>query len=421
MSLHRIASLLSLTALAAASVLPAVPASAAPEPASTTVTAATGSIVLVRGHNVWLTRPDGTGARAVTGDGTAASPYEHPTMSDSGVIAVRKGSTFVRMRQDGTVLNRMTPRNLFLRDSDTVSITPVLDPEISPDGTKIAYSQVRLQSYSGRLVSEALTGVTDATGWVGPDRYGIVEGWQPSWVTKSRLVLNVDGDVHLADLGKRDVAWFRSGDLFGRYIELGQPEVSRDGTRVLFGASDHGVVMKTSVGDPRTGTPAPPTATPDCAITPDEGEVGAVDPSFGPDGDSAAYSEDGDLWVVRGLAACGPGTTITRIVAGGSQPDWSPAPLSAPRRTFTLARVPKVTGKAVVGKRLRASAGTWSPSPARVAYTWLRNGKVVKGRTTATYQVGRADRGKKIKVRVTVRRSGYVARTATSKAVRVRR
>jgi hypothetical protein len=56
-----------------------------------------------------------------------------------------------------------------------------------------------------------------------------------------------------------------------------------------------------------------------------------------------------------------------------------------------------------------------------VSYAWLRNGKVVRGRTASTYAVGRADRGKRIQVRVTVRRNGYATRSALSQAVTVRR
>ncbi|TQK70258.1 hypothetical protein [Nocardioides sp. SLBN-35] len=459
MSRTRTVALLSVSALATASLLsaadPALAATTA-SPTDTTITtgeartatpvaatAADGSIVYIHGFNVWLSRPDGTGQRAVTVDGTEASPYEHPTMSDAGVIAVMKGDEIVRMGQDGVVHNRINPEDLFVPDYGTVVISPIHDPEISPDGTKITYSQLRLERYGGTggyLETEALVGVTDAAQWVGPDKYGIVRGSQPSWVTNSRLTLNRSGDIHLDDLGHESVVWFYSNDIFGQFIELQEAEVSRDGKRVIFGSAG-GLAMKTTVGDPRTGAPAPPTANPECYLTSDPGQPVAKDPSLGPDSDSAAYSEGGDLWVIRGLAACSGETTLAKIATGGTEPDWSPAPLSAPPaggpggggpggggtgagtsgHAFDLAKAPIVSGKAKVGKKLHASSGTWSPSPTSVTYTWLRNGKVVAGRTGAAYKIGKADRGKRIQVRVTVHRSGYADRSATSRVVKVRR
>jgi hypothetical protein len=443
---RKVALLSATTALAAASLLTAVsPADAVSTTGSTrsvtngdgahqqvrssraAASAVGGSIVYIHANNVWLSRPDGTGQRAVTRDGTASLPYEHPTMSDAGIIATIRGETIVRMRQDGVVLNRITPEDLFVPDYGTVTISPILDPEISPDGSKIAYSQLRLERYGGPggyLETEAETGFTDAAQWAGPDKYGIQLGYQPAWVTNSRVTMNRSGDVHLADLGHPSTPWFYSNDIFGQFIELQETEVSPDGNRVIF-ASAGGLGMKTTVGDPRTGTPDKPTANPECYLTPDPGQPVAKDPSFGPDSDSAAYSEGGDLWVVTGLAACGPTTALTKIATGGTEPSWSPAPLSAAPapgpQAFALAKAPVVSGKAKVGKRLRASTGTWSPAPAAVSYAWLRNGKVVRGRTASTYAVGRADRGKRIQVRVTVRRNGYATRSALSQAVTVRR
>jgi len=335
MSRTRPAALLSVSALATAALLslahPASASAATPTDPNVTITtgeaaratpaaatAADGSIVFVHAFNVWLTRPDGSGQRAVTTDGTEATPYEHPTMSDGGVIAVMKGGTIIRMGQDGVVLNRIVPEDIFVPDYDTVTISPVQGAEISPDGTKIAYSQLRLERYGngGWFETEAATSFTDAAQWSGPDKYGIMLGYQPAWVSDSRVTLDKNGDVHLGDLGQPARPWFFSDDIFGRFVELVEPEVSRDGKRVLFGVSGAGFAMKTTVGDPRTGTPGKPTANPECYVTPEAGHPVAVDATFGPDSDSAVYSEGGDLWVARGLAACSAeGTTLSRIAA----------------------------------------------------------------------------------------------------------
>ena len=66
-----IAVLLVLVALAAGIAGATVPA---PSPAGATTVTTGGSILFIKGHNVWMIRPDGTGARQITTNGTASSP-----------------------------------------------------------------------------------------------------------------------------------------------------------------------------------------------------------------------------------------------------------------------------------------------------------------------------------------------------------
>jgi len=427
------------TTTVAGHTLRGVPAPAALTAPQGLTAAPAGSIVFVKGGNVWLTRPDGTGMRQVTRDGTASSPYEHPTMSTSGVIAVMKGSQIIRMAQSRAVYNRMTPQDLFVPDYATILISPITDPEISPDGTKIAYSQLRLEHYGGGdynyNVTEAETAVTDATHFTQPTK--VYLGYQAGWIGDDRFTLDRDGDVHLADLGHDAQPWFRSDDIFDThdpldpFIALNEPEVSPDRQRVLFGVQNTGFGMSTVTSDPAVGSPGVPTAAPQCFLSSTSPDPYAEDATFGPDSDSVVYTEGGKLSVIRHLAACNETTTIDELTTGASEPDWSPAPLSAApapapgtstgSHAFSLRAAPVVSGKAKVGKRLRASRGTWSPTPAAYSFTWLRNGKVVPGRTGSTYAVTKADRGKRIQVRVTVRKAGYTARSATSRAVKVKR
>lgn len=88
----------------------------------------------------------------------------------------------------------------------------------------------------------------------------------------------------------------------------------------------------------------------------------------------------------------------------------------------TLARTgaPKVTGTKRYGKKVTATAGTWSPGATTASYQWLRNGKVIKGATRSTYKLVRADRKKKVSVRVTVRRYGYTNAVTTSGSFKVK-
>ncbi|WP_028656523.1 hypothetical protein [Nocardioides sp. J54] len=77
---------------------------------------------------------------------------------------------------------------------------------------------------------------------------------------------------------------------------------------------------------------------------------------------------------------------------------------------------PSFTGTARVGRRLTARRGTWQAPGHTYAYQWLRNGKVVRGATRSTYTTTKADRGRRISVRVTARRSGFPAVRAVSQA-----
>ncbi|QKJ20034.1 cell wall-binding repeat-containing protein [Microbacterium hominis] len=82
--------------------------------------------------------------------------------------------------------------------------------------------------------------------------------------------------------------------------------------------------------------------------------------------------------------------------------------------SFTAAPTPTVSGSAVAGQVLRATAGTWSPAPSSLTYQWLRNGAAVSGATAASYSVTNADAGATLSVRVVARRTNYLTTTRTS-------
>lgn len=64
---------------------------------------------------------------------------------------------------------------------------------------------------------------------------------------------------------------------------------------------------------------------------------------------------------------------------------------------FTTAPVPTVSGAHEVGSTLRATAGTWSPTPAQVAFRWLRDGAPT-GVTGPSYQLTADDLGRLVTV-----------------------
>lgn len=82
--------------------------------------------------------------------------------------------------------------------------------------------------------------------------------------------------------------------------------------------------------------------------------------------------------------------------------------------TFTASK-PKVSGTVKVGKKLTATAGTWSPS-ATLSYAWYRGTTAIAGATKSSYTLTSADKGKTITVKVTGRKAGYTTKTVASAA-----
>src|SRR5262245_47353637 len=89
------------------------------------------SIVYSKGGDVWVARPDGGGARKVAGG------YAHPTQADDGTILAQAGSRFVRLSRSGRVLARIDSVMTGLPAG--IDAVGPFDPQISPDGTKLAY------------------------------------------------------------------------------------------------------------------------------------------------------------------------------------------------------------------------------------------------------------------------------------------
>jgi len=82
---------------------------------------------------------------------------------------------------------------------------------------------------------------------------------------------------------------------------------------------------------------------------------------------------------------------------------------------------PKVTGTKRVGKKLKVSKGTWSLKGVKFSYQWLRNGKKISKATKRTYKLKKKDLGKRISVRVTVKKAGYKnAKFVTKKTSKIK-
>ncbi|MGC4174963.1 hypothetical protein [Demequina sp.] len=104
--------------------------------------------------------------------------------------------------------------------------------------------------------------------------------------------------------------------------------------------------------------------------------------------------------------------TVTATATGYTSKSTTSAGVYIPK-VFSKAPTPTISGTATSGKTLTAKVGTWSPKPA-LSYQWYRSGTKISGATKATYKLTSKDKGKKITVKVTGKKSGYLTVTKTS-------
>ncbi|MFC6451566.1 hypothetical protein ACFP82_15935 [Cellulomonas gelida] len=84
------------------------------------------------------------------------------------------------------------------------------------------------------------------------------------------------------------------------------------------------------------------------------------------------------------------------------------------KATFVAPR-PTIAGTVAVGKTVTARTGTWKPV-ATLTYRWYADGKPISGATKSTLRLSKALAGKKLTVRVTGSRPGYVTASVVSPA-----
>ncbi|MDR0504308.1 MAG: hypothetical protein LBG70_00655, partial [Bifidobacteriaceae bacterium] len=71
-------------------------------------------------------------------------------------------------------------------------------------------------------------------------------------------------------------------------------------------------------------------------------------------------------------------------------------------------------------KRSKKLVAPLGPAGWTASYQWLRNGKAIKQATKRAFKVKKADRGKAIRVKVTLKRYGYTTTVLTSQRVEAR-
>jgi hypothetical protein len=93
----------------------------------------------------------------------------------------------------------------------------------------------------------------------------------------------------------------------------------------------------------------------------------------------------------------------------------APTPAISLPSGVTASTVTKGTVLVVSG----ADVDSWTPTAERLTYRWYRGSKEISGATKATYTVTSADRGHKLKVRVTAHADGYIKTAVYSATLQI--
>jgi hypothetical protein len=395
-------------------------------PAATAGHDGDGSIVHVRGADVWLTSPDGSSETRVTTDGgtpapdgTGSSRYLVPSQTDDGsvIVAFRnqveangtRGYLWVMNRQ-GEVLSKFAPPQFEFVGSHTCpEFEQIPDgfvrAAVSPGGTRIAYEP-------NALFRDSACGLDSRTevhvvGIDGSDHTvlkrasdGLPGRLQTaSWASDTRLLLSSDeGTVYYADLPDDSAqSWYGLSVGSSLYPVLEAGRLATVGPSFM---APHIDLWFTS------GPPTAPTHR--CQYTGPSAASGRFYlPTWGPGGGALAWQEaTGDsvngepgegIWVVHvgdltNATSCPHPSAASRIVPDGMEPFWGPAPVTpggpatgmlrvttspplpsqilvdgVPRDSFGLAWLKLPPGRYTVG--FTAVEGFTTPAPATIDVT----------------------------------------------------
>ena len=111
--------------------------------------------------------------------------------------------------------------------------------------------------------------------------------------------------------------------------------------------------------------------------------------------------------------------TVTGVGTGGASKSMTSlaTEIAAPKMTIHPV---SITGTLQKGKTVKAEVSPWVTG-AKISYSWLANGKKIKGATNRTFKIGAKQLGKKLTVVVTQKAFGYLTASTTSKAKKVKK
>src|SRR4051794_33515821 len=339
--------------------------------------AAADSIAYIQDNDIWLATPDGARKQQVTHTGG----YFSVSQADDGTMAALVGGEKLqKLSRTGQVLAEFPT---FVSDGSPVG-GPVtqfhgpFDPEISPDGSKIAFEYFN-DTYDAAPGCNELTvppcyaytqsqgvGITNATGFTGVDAYGLLTGWvAPHWMSNDLLLrsspgANLNDDAVFTRLGERtNDPWFYDPD---QGLGVEDVELSRDLQTVvgIAGFSSEKLrVYRTTMSPfgapdwdhtPFTNHENVPVAQ-QCYELPGKFDTTTLAPS----GKAMAYSTAAGVFVAAIPESCAPGDAGALVLPGAKHPDWGPADIPPPSAFEPAATPagPATPGPAVARKTLK--------------------------------------------------------------------
>jgi WD40-like Beta Propeller Repeat len=408
-------------------------------------TASADSIVYTKDHDVWLARPDGSGARQLTHDGG----YQSPTQANDGTILVQRGTRFIRLDRAGRTL--ATLNSVMTGLPMGISAVGPFDPRISPDGTKLAYWIGMYSSWHDHRNNIDWNRTGPVTVWqdARDGRFlGATHSYEgPSWLPDSSGALLFEetnaltAQVVAAGVGadhNHIKQWFHDSDTKWSNEEYWKPigagEISRGmdrlavlrgGTHIGAGGLSEGPGNTIALYDVHL----PDVPTMECLLTgANGGEFGA--PTWSPDGGSLAWAEGDGVWTGTIAHNCDGNPHLT--IPGAREPDWGPAdvgPTSAARPSDpgtsgsgVAVRAASAIGRHALqrrGLKVRVSC----PSACRATATARQRGRLLARAARRLAGKGRLMlrpahvRHGRLSVRVSVRPDGGVPVTLTRRVV----
>jgi len=399
--------------------------------------AAADSIAYIDKGDIWIASPDGARKVQVTHSGG----YFNVSQADNGTLAALVGGEKLQtLSRDGKVLAEfLTP----ISDGAPVS-GPVnkfhgpFNPQISPDGTKVAYEYFNDSYDTAPGCSETTVPpcfaykqsqgvlVSDTTGFTPFEKYGLMTGWiWPQWIDNNTLLrsdpsLSPNDDAVITPLNGANDNWFYDGNMG---LGVSNVELSRDLQTVVgvAGFYDEKLRVYRTTMSP-FGAPdwdhAPFTNHENVPVAQQCFELPGTkftSTSLAPSGTGLVYGTKDGLYVSAIGADCALSPTL--LAAGATSPDWGPADVPAPQSETappvtvapTATKAPTLTLRK---KKLSLTATLTTGEPGKATLTATLKGR----KTTKQLTIGSSGKGK---VTFKLRRHGKVTVKAQFKGAKV--